>query len=109
MIGRAAIGNPWIFSRRQRSDIPPDEVHSVILEQLEKMLSFHGQVQGLLRFRKHLKAYLRPYGLRRDEMRTLLTCENVAFLQQNIDRLFNEQIYLLDGSQRKDRQPSPSA
>ena len=109
MIGRGAIGNPWIFSRRQRSDIPPVEVRSVIFEHLEKMIVFHGELQGLLRFRKHLKAYLRPYALRGDELRSLLTCDNVAVLHQSIDRLFNEQIYLKNGSQREARQPSASA
>lgn len=84
MIGRGAIGNPWIFSRRLRSTVPSSEVQEVIFDHLRKMLAYHGEPQGLLRFRKHLKAYLRDYQLPGDRLRKLLTRESTAALQEEI-------------------------
>jgi nifR3 family TIM-barrel protein len=88
MIGRGAVGNPWIFSRRKRAEIHPDEVKQVVLEQFKKMLSYHGEHQGMLRFRKHLKAYLTHFHISPDRLRSLLTCTEVDTLRQKIDALF---------------------
>ncbi len=80
MIGRSAIGNPWIFQGRERSAIPPDEVYQVINEHLRSMLSYYGAEVGLLRFRKHLTRYLRPMTIPADIKTNLLTCEDAAAL-----------------------------
>jgi nifR3 family TIM-barrel protein len=74
MIGRGAIGNPWIFQRRDRAHIPSYEVAEVISIHLGKMLVFYGMEKGLLRFRKHLVRYLRPMNLDDHYRRKLLTC-----------------------------------
>jgi nifR3 family TIM-barrel protein len=90
MIGRGSIGNPWIFSRRERSSIPLTEVRGVVLEHLKKMLSYHGEFQGMLRFRKHLKGYLSPYHLPGTALRSLLTCKSNQILRDQIEALFDD-------------------
>ncbi len=75
MIGRAALGNPFIFSRLDRSDVPKQVVQETILTHLENMLSFYGE-RGLITFRKHLKAYLFPYYIPREQLLNLLTSQN---------------------------------
>ncbi len=63
MIGRAAIGKPWLFARRERSQIPSEEVFSVMQDHLNSMLAFytkHGCKDGLTRFRKFARGYLIP-------------------------------------------------
>lgn len=75
MIGRAAIGNPWIFSGLERENVPVEAVQRVMLRHLERMLAFYGRALGLVLFRKHTVQYLRPYGLSREVRRRLLTCE----------------------------------
>jgi tRNA-dihydrouridine synthase B len=72
MIGRAAIGNPWIFAGRDRDTIPWDERLPLILEHLPMMLDFHGDYQGVQRFRKHLRAYLQSSRIPR-QMRVRMT------------------------------------
>lgn len=57
MIGRNAIGNPWLFARRRKDDISVLEVVDTIRRHLEDMLAYY-QVNALQRFRKHLKGYL---------------------------------------------------
>jgi tRNA-dihydrouridine synthase B len=59
MIGRAAIGNPWIFSRLDRSEVTPDMVRKMVCEHLEKHMAFYGPDRGLMLFRKHAMQYLK--------------------------------------------------
>lgn len=75
MIGRAAVGNPWIFSRMDRKDVPPAEVFRLIKVHLEAMLDFYGE-RGVITFRKYLKAYLKPEQISKDELSTLLTSKD---------------------------------
>ena len=75
MIGRGAIGNPWIFSRLDREQIAPDQVRETMLRHLERMLTFYDGDYGLVLFRKHLSRYLSPVSLTRDQRERLFTCE----------------------------------
>lgn len=59
MIGRGAIGNPWIFSRQERDQLPFSEVIRAIRLHLHEMLAYHGHPRGMILFRKHLKRYLK--------------------------------------------------
>jgi len=59
MIGRAAVGNPWIFSRLDRSQVTPEMVRQMVHQHLERNLAFFGPHKGLLLFRKHAMQYLK--------------------------------------------------
>jgi len=59
MIGRAAVGNPWIFSRLDRSQVTPEMVRQMVHQHLERNLAFYGPHKGLLLFRKHAMQYLK--------------------------------------------------
>jgi tRNA-dihydrouridine synthase len=73
MIGRAAIHNPWIFSKLNRDEIPVNQVQEVMLDHLERSLSFHGQEKGLILFRKFATGYLAPYSISPEQRKQLLT------------------------------------
>jgi nifR3 family TIM-barrel protein len=77
MIGRAAIGNPWIFSRRRREDVSTDETRQTLLRHLGRMLAFHGPQRGLILFRKHAARYVSPYPLEPGMRERLLTAASV--------------------------------
>jgi tRNA-dihydrouridine synthase B len=78
MIGRAAIGNPWIFKRMDRQDVPEELVRDMMRQHLDKMLSFYGQEHGMILFRKHASHYLHPLGLSPEQRRQLFTIEKPA-------------------------------
>ncbi|HQN68772.1 MAG TPA: tRNA-dihydrouridine synthase family protein, partial [Anaerolineaceae bacterium] len=69
MIGRAAKANPWIFSWRDREQVSVEEVFYLARYQLRQMLEVNPE-NAIMPFRKYLKAYLEPYNLPRDEMKT---------------------------------------
>jgi tRNA-dihydrouridine synthase B len=60
MIGRAAVGCPWIFRqiRGVSEDILPDLVLEAVLEHFDQMLVHYGDY-GVILFRKHLHTYSR--------------------------------------------------
>jgi tRNA-dihydrouridine synthase len=67
------VDNPWIFSRRAREEIAPGEVQELVVEHLERSLSFYGREEGLVLFRKFAAAYLKPYQLEAELRKKLLT------------------------------------
>ena len=58
MIGRAAMGNPWIFGPDPSASLPPSEVLTVARSHLAGMLARYGDPRGVVLFRKHLTRYL---------------------------------------------------
>lgn len=58
MIGRAAVGNPWIFSRINKDDLSQIDILEMVAEHWKSVESFYGREKALVLFRKHLKLYL---------------------------------------------------
>ncbi|MGM0519188.1 MAG: tRNA dihydrouridine synthase [Campylobacterota bacterium] len=62
MIGRGAIGKPWIFYqlKNEVEDISQQKKKEIIIEHFDTMLDFHGQY-GAVMFRKLLHSYSKGY------------------------------------------------
>jgi tRNA-dihydrouridine synthase B len=75
MVGRSALGNPWIFSRKDLVDISITEKLAVMQEHLALNIGFYGPKYGLVLFRKHALRYLDPYSIPREARTQLVTCE----------------------------------
>lgn len=87
MIGRAAMENPWIFSRRDRESILPDEVLDVITEHLTLMEDFYGTEQAVILFRKFIKCYLKAYPISRHDLGAILTTTSRATLLELAEKV----------------------
>jgi tRNA-dihydrouridine synthase B len=63
MIGRAAIGHPWIFARRDREQVSLDERLAIVRQHLAWQIDFYG-APGLVLFRKQTVRYFMhlPHG-----------------------------------------------
>jgi len=105
MIGRAAIGNPWIFSRRDRAEVSVEERIAVLRRHLALNLDFYGQRLGLILFRKHAVKYIQ--GLPGESLLRvpLLTAETVA----QFDDLVNELERAEDSQKMLDFQSAPQS
>ena len=84
MIGRKAIGNPWIFKGIPVEEVPFDERLAVMHEHLHSMAEFYTEHTGVVLFRKHAVAYLQQFPMEREEKRTLLTTTTVASFMDNL-------------------------
>lgn len=87
MIGQAAVGNPWIFSRRDREDVPISEVHRIITLHLDNTIAFYGE-RGVIKFRKYLKAVLGPYHLSQEVLVPLLKIKEPEEIRRTLEVLF---------------------
>ncbi len=90
MIGRAALQNPWLFSRREWQDIPPEIVKDFLNTHLQAMLAYYGAERGIILFRKYAKRLLEPYPLDKEELTKLLTITDPQEFDQSLDFLFQK-------------------
>ena len=92
MIGRAAVGNPWIFQRVERADVPKQEVLRVMRLHLSRSLDFFGE-HGLVLFRKHASRYLSPYLLEPELRQRLMIIEQAdEFIGLVEEILYHERV-----------------
>ena len=87
MIGRAAIGNPWIFSGRDPEQVSLDDRAALMRRHLALNLDFYGPQTGLLLFRKHAARYI--HGLPGEAVlrEPLLTANTVAEFEARVQAL----------------------
>ncbi len=79
MIGRGAIGNPWIFYqiKNSLSEIKKDKIKEIIREHLNEVIKFYGK-NGVKIFRKHLHLYSK-------------TLPNASAFRDKINKISNPQ------------------
>ena len=88
MIGRAAIGNPWLFQKTNKSEIKPEIVKNTILAHLNLSINFYGPEDGLIKFRKHAKKYLDHFTLSKDILEELLTSLSFDNFLNHLNQIF---------------------
>ncbi len=89
MIGRGAIGAPWIFHQLKSGTKEIDSLlkHEIIMEHFDKMIEFYGP-RGVSMFRKHAHTYSKGYrgaSILRNEVNHI---EDVAEFRGVIDAFF---------------------
>lgn len=93
MVGRAAVGQPWLFAELTGQTLPTDEAKAdLIFEHVVLMQSFYGsQAVGLVR--KHVIAYFQHLGLQ-PSTRAFLALEEsqtqLNFLKHTLHQWLNE-------------------
>ncbi len=62
MIGRGAVGAPWIFHQLKtgEEDVSQAIKHQIVMEHFDKMIEFYG-AYGAILFRKHTHTYSKGY------------------------------------------------
>lgn len=89
LIGRAAHGNPWIFSGKR-----PDagELQAVFAEHLKAMVELYG-IEGLYRFRKHAVQYGRHLAMTDSQRSALLSKTAVDDMINCFQHIVHAQCY----------------
>ncbi len=90
MIARAALGNPWIFSRLDRDQVPVQLVRKTTFEQLDLMTAFYGPIRGSVLMRKFVKKYLSPYRLDPAAIQSLMTCSDPQVFAELLKQIFTQ-------------------
>lgn len=89
MIGRGAVGAPWIFHQLKTGEAQIDLKikHAIIMEHFDRMIEFYG-AYGVPMFRKHTHTYSKGYAgasVMRDAVNRI---EDVATYRKVIDEFF---------------------
>ncbi len=84
MIGRAAIGNPWIFQRKDRHEVTVEEVIALLKRHLRAMIEYYGD-RGLILFRKHAVKYMQGMPHVAALRAQLVTCDSVGAFHERVD------------------------
>ncbi len=87
MIGRAAIGNPWVFNNVDSFKISPENKFEMVENHLEKIISLYGPDVGVPIFRKHLVRYLSGYLHTSEIRREVFTITDKSQLISSIKNL----------------------
>jgi len=95
MIGRGAVGAPWIFHQLKTGSATIDPMirYEIIMEHYDRMIEFYGP-RGVAMFRKHIHTYSKGYAgaaaLRNDVNRI----DDVAIFREVIDAFFKTSRYV---------------
>lgn len=103
MIGRGAVGAPWIFHQLKSGNMHVDLLlkHEIIMEHLDSMVHFYGP-RGVVLFRKHIHTYSKGYegaSVLRDEVNRI---DNPVEFRNVVDTFFLTHKQIGDGFRASD-------
>ena len=87
MIGRAAIGNPWIFAGLDLEQISAEERLNVMKKHLTFMVDYYGEKRAPILFRKHIRQYLKFTGIAKEDIQKSFYIESADKLAQYLQEL----------------------
>jgi tRNA-dihydrouridine synthase B len=98
MIGRAAQGRPWIFREIEyylktgTHLLPPtvEEIHTVMLEHINDLYGFYGDIAGMRVARKHISWYTKGLAGSAAFRHNMNTLDTIPLQQQAINDFFAE-------------------
>lgn len=97
MIGRGAVGNPWIFQQIKNADerVSSKLIKEIVLEHFIQMLSHYGEY-GAIMFRKHLHTYSKAGYQGASAFRNSINnTQNHQEMRELIEEFFSQELYVL--------------
>lgn len=89
MVGRAAIGNPFIFSRLERTERPIYEVTAAVRLHLNENLAYYGHPDGMKLFTRHLKRYFFGRPVKRF-IKEMMVCTDLDRFEELLQQIESE-------------------
>ncbi len=94
MIGRGALGNPWIFTSLncalnglKSKSIRRNEVINLVIEHLREHCRFYGEKSGVKSFRKHLNWYLSRFKASEDDIQIIYKIQTQDELVDSVEAI----------------------
>ncbi len=90
MIGRGAVGNPWIFYQLKHNlkNIEKDKIREIVLRHYDLMFEFYGD-KGVSIFRKHLHTYSKGFPAASEFRDKINRISDYARLREVISQFFS--------------------
>ncbi|MDX2469874.1 MAG: tRNA-dihydrouridine synthase [SAR324 cluster bacterium] len=84
MIGRAALGDPWVFwNQEKREKITLKDKVAVMLEHFHLSRKFNNETKALIEFRKHISGYIKGFQDAKAMRLSLIASENEQEFTKN--------------------------
>jgi len=83
MVGRAAVGNPWIFQRRDRTLVNFAEKSAAMRLHVQEIVAYYGEERGLLQFNKYIRRYF--HGMSKKLKNSLADSKTLAEFEEKLD------------------------
>ena len=89
MIGRGAVGNPWIFYQLKHNlkYIQKEKIQEIVLRHYDLMVEFYGD-KGVSIFRKHLHTYSKGFPSAADFRDKINRIDDKVLLREKISQFF---------------------
>ena len=98
MIGRGALGNPWIFENTLRrlagrDEVSPGfpEIESMIKHHFNLLISLYGSKYGIRQIRRHIHWYTRGLRLSSHLRKDIQSSDSPSGIEDAISRFFMNQ------------------
>ncbi len=88
MIGRAAVGNPWIFAHLDRAQVSAEMLLQMVRQHLNRCVAFYGEHRGLILFRRHAFSYLKLHHLPRAVRTSIIFQEDAGNFISMLDAYY---------------------
>ncbi len=90
MIGRGAVGNPWIFYqlKHQLKYVDKEKIKEIVLRHFDLMVEFYGE-KGVRIFRKHLHTYSKGFPLASEFRDKINRIDDKVIFREMISQFFS--------------------
>ena len=90
MIGRGAVGNPWIFYQIKTgsSSMKKEKIKEIVLEHFDSMVEFYGE-RAVSLFRKHIHSYSKNFPNATSFRDKINRIEDIDLAREHIIEFFN--------------------
>jgi tRNA-dihydrouridine synthase B len=88
MIGRAAVGNPWIFAHLDRVQVSAEMLLQMVHQHLRRSIAFYGEHKGLFLFRRHAMQYLKLQNLPRAVRASIISQQDAEKFLAELDAYY---------------------
>jgi tRNA-dihydrouridine synthase B len=89
MIGRAAIGNPWIFAHLDRVQVSAEMMRQMVHQHLHRSMAFYGEHRGLVLFCRHAVQYLKFQNLPRAVRASIISQKGAGNFLSQVDAYYS--------------------
>ena len=90
MIGRASVGNPFIFSKLLNKDVKMSK-YDAIIKHINILKKYYSEKFIVLNMRKHIASYMKGENISTNDKLSIMKIENLSQLIDSVREIFKKE------------------